>query len=260
MSTYARVTTPVNRSPLHTARFASGITAAACGLLVLAGCPEAQQVADLLDAASTAITQQQPGTGDAADSAAQDEPGGSPPSSDGDPPAGSHDSSAADDGNSAGSDAGGAHDPGQSGNDSPDEQDDSPSGSGDEPNGSNEPPPELAGSCAQGVLYGDINGAEATAIVEVSTLTQVMGEAAGTIYSGATYAVFAGEIHSGPYAYIFSADIFGSSGYGDMVSYADGSSFRIRIGLYPDGFLLATGVLESDCGAAGCGQYVFTCR
>lgn len=260
MSTHARVTTPVNRSPLHTARFAPGIAAAACGLLTLAGCPEAQPVADLLDAAATAITEQQPGTAGAADSAAQDDSVGSPSSTAGDQPGSSHDSPVADDGDRAGSDAGDAHDPGQSDNGSPDGRVDSPSSSGDESTGSNDPPPQLAGSCAQGVLYGDINGAEATAIVEVSTLTQVMGEAAGTIYSGATYVVFAGEIHSGPYAYIFSADIFGSSGYGDMVSYADGSSFRIRVDLYPDGFLLATGVFESDCGAAGCGQYVFTCR
>ncbi|MEP0848187.1 MAG: hypothetical protein HRF50_15360 [Phycisphaerae bacterium] len=38
------------------------------------------------------------------------------------------------------------------------------------------------------------------------------------------------------------------------------SSFRIRVDLYPGGFLLATGVFESDCGTAGCGQYAFTCR
>lgn len=255
----------VNRS--HGGRaisFASGIAAITAGWLALAGCPGTDGVQELFDAAATAFSEArdgttgaddssvQPGHADSGDAAPQGDAAGLPGSASGDPNA---DSLEAADG-VGGSSGGGSATEDQFGHTNAG----SPPDETVPPTDSSEPPPALAGSCAQGILYGDINGAEATATVEVSTLTQVMGEAAGTIYSGTTYVVFAGEIHSGPYGYVFSADIYGASGFGDMVSYADGSRFRIRVDLYPDGFLLATGVFESDCGAAGCGQYVFACR
>ncbi len=146
---------------------------------------------------------------------------------------------------------------------------DSPDGSTALPEGINVPGSEpggasstLPGSCAQGMLFGDINGLEATAFVSADVLRQGLGVSLdpSEVFVGNAYIRFAGEIRSGPYSYIFAADIYGASGFGDMVSYADGSSFRIRIDLQPNGFLLATGVFEDDCGGTGCGQYLFTCR
>ncbi len=127
------------------------------------------------------------------------------------------------------------------------------------------PPPEAAGSCAQGMLYGDINGAEAIAYVSLEVMSQVYFVSTEQAWTanygdGSQYILFAGQIQSGPYTYYFSADIYGGSGYGDIVFANDGSRMRIRIDLYTRGFIMAVNVFEGDCGASGCAQYAFVCR
>jgi hypothetical protein len=73
---------------------------------------------------------------------------------------------------------------------------------------------------------GSIHGAPATASVSFEPLKE------STLMSG--------EIRSAQYRYTFTADLFGSSGYGDMVAHADNSRFRIKIDLTTDGFQLTS--------------------
>jgi len=120
-----------------------------------------------------------------------------------------------------------------------------------------------SGSCTQGLFYGEINGLAATAQVEMELLRQVNtleDPRNWTLYGGDAYVLFSGAIRSGPYAYVFTADVYGASGFGELVSNADGSTIRIRIDLFRGGFAIATNVFEGDCGERGCAQYLFACQ
>ncbi len=125
------------------------------------------------------------------------------------------------------------------------------------------PPPDadrgaaLTGSCAQGTLHGDVGGLEGIAQIETTILTRFIAESQSF---GDEYLVFAGEIRTGVDTYIFSADVTGASGFGEIVSYVEGWTARIRIDLLADGFVLGMNAFEGDCGEFGCAQYVFVCR
>jgi len=107
------------------------------------------------------------------------------------------------------------------------------------------------GNCFAGELVGDVGGVQATARVTFEQLP-----CSGCVDPTATYLVMAGEIVSGAFYYTFTADVYGASGYGDMLDYADGSTFRIRIDLAGDGFALTTNPFEGLYTTT----YVFTCQ
>lgn len=118
----------------------------------------------------------------------------------------------------------------------------------------------LRGSCAQGMLVGEINGLEATAFVSTELLNQFLIVDEGGVSAGGAFLLLSGEIRSGPYTYSFIAEIDGGSGYGDLVDQVDGARTRIRIDLYTNGFVMTTNVFEGGHGDEGSAQYAFACQ
>lgn len=96
------------------------------------------------------------------------------------------------------------------------------------PTGRRENPNETTG-LGNGNYVGDLNGSRAVANVSFEPLRE--------------YTIMAGEIRSNEAYYTFTADIVGTSGYGDILDHADGSRFRIKIDLMADGFILTSNPL-----------------
>lgn len=80
-----------------------------------------------------------------------------------------------------------------------------------------------------GNYIGDINGAEAVARVTFEPLRE--------------YTIMSGEIRSNNFRYTFTADIVGTSGYGDIVDHNENTRFRIKIDLTRNGFNLTSNPL-----------------
>jgi len=76
---------------------------------------------------------------------------------------------------------------------------------------------------------GDIQGAPALATVSFEQLRD--------------YVSMSGQIQSGQFSYTFSAELVGASGFGEIVSHAEGTRFQIRIDLTPTGFALTSNPL-----------------
>lgn len=73
-----------------------------------------------------------------------------------------------------------------------------------------------------GNYVGDIHGARAIARVTFEPLRE--------------YTIMAGEIRSNNFYYTFTADIVGTSGYGDIVDHNENTRFRIKIDMTQNGF------------------------
>lgn len=80
-----------------------------------------------------------------------------------------------------------------------------------------------------GNYVGNINGAEAIARVTFEPLRE--------------YTIMSGEILSNNFRYTFTADIVGTSGYGDIVDHKENTRFRIKIDLTQNGFNLTSNPL-----------------
>ncbi len=89
--------------------------------------------------------------------------------------------------------------------------------------------------CPNNVFVGNIGGVQATANVQWSTQPSFTPSSP---ILGESYIQMAGEITSGQFYYTFTAELYNPTGYGDMLDYADGSTFRIQIDLIADGFYL----------------------
>ncbi len=95
--------------------------------------------------------------------------------------------------------------------------------------------PTATGYCPSHTFVGDIGGVQAVATVQWSTepsfdpRSPILGE---------TYIQVAGEIQSGQFYYTFTAELYGPTGYGDMLDHYDGASFRIQLDVMTDGFYL----------------------
>ena len=75
-------------------------------------------------------------------------------------------------------------------------------------------------------FVGEINGARADAVV---TFEQVRD-----------YVIMSGEIRSNSFKYTFTADIYGDSGFGEIVSHSENTRFRIKIQYTSNGFALTS--------------------
>jgi hypothetical protein len=80
-----------------------------------------------------------------------------------------------------------------------------------------------------GNFVGDINGARAVAKVSFEPLRE--------------YTIMSGEIRSNNFYYTFTADIVGTSGYGDIVDHSENTRFRIKIDITQNGFNLTSNPL-----------------
>ncbi|TWT46295.1 hypothetical protein RAS1_27480 [Phycisphaerae bacterium RAS1] len=109
----------------------------------------------------------------------------------------------------------------------------------------------VGGNCPGGVYAGDIGGVQATANVQYEQLP-----CSSCVEPGATYLATAGTVDSGVAQYSFTADIIGTSGYGDMVNLNANERFRIRIDLTSTGFLLTSNPFEGLVETT----YTFNCR
>jgi|GEM_PF-2876439 len=99
-------------------------------------------------------------------------------------------------------------------------------GNRETPSGGNPESPNGNQGTPSGSYVGNINGAEAVANVSFEPLRE--------------YTIMSGEIRSSNFYYTFTADIVGSSGYGDITSHNDNERFRIKIDLTQDGFILTS--------------------
>jgi hypothetical protein len=80
-----------------------------------------------------------------------------------------------------------------------------------------------------GNYVGDVHGAKAFASVTFEPLRE--------------YTIMAGEIRSNNFYYTFTADIVGTSGYGDIVDHNENTRFRIKIDITQNGFTLTSNPL-----------------
>ena len=80
-----------------------------------------------------------------------------------------------------------------------------------------------------GNYVGDLHGSKAVANVSFEPLRE--------------YTIMSGEIRSNEAYYTFTADIVGTSGYGDILDHRDGSRFQIKIDITSDGFTLTSNPL-----------------
>ena len=78
-------------------------------------------------------------------------------------------------------------------------------------------------------FVGDINGARADAVVTFEQLRD--------------YVLMSGEIQSKSFKYTFTADIYGDSGFGEIVSHSENTRFRIKIQYITNGFALTSNPL-----------------
>ena len=104
--------------------------------------------------------------------------------------------------------------------------------------------------CPAGTFVGDIQGIEATARVQ---WTEQTSYDPSSPVPNETYTLVGGEIQSGPYYYTFKADLYGMSGFGDMVDHTDNSQFRIRVDVGDQGFVLTVNPFADAI------QYSFAC-
>jgi hypothetical protein len=64
-----------------------------------------------------------------------------------------------------------------------------------------------------------------------------------TAREGFLFSLF-GQIYSGQFVYTFNADIVGNSGFGQMLSHAEGTEFRVKI-VAGNGFALTSNPLST---------------
>jgi hypothetical protein len=107
------------------------------------------------------------------------------------------------------------------------------------------------GYCPGNVFVGTISGLDATANVQWS---QQPSFTPTSPILGESYIQMVGEITSGQFYYTFIAELYSPTGYGDMVDYVGGTTFRIRIDLIADGFILTANPFGDPA------VYQFLCR